>query len=78
MIMPKPPLDPPIADQAPTAGDLTDYDHEHLVTHLCLLDADAKVPIGRKWRGWCCVLIRRMNPSGRAAPGKANWRALNG
>ncbi len=24
--MPKPPLDPPVADQAPTASDLTDYD----------------------------------------------------
>ena len=39
--MPKPPLDPPVADQAPTAGDLTAYDHEHLVTYLRLLDADA-------------------------------------
>jgi hypothetical protein len=39
MIMPKPPLDPPVADQAPTAGDLTDYDREHLVTYLRLLDA---------------------------------------
>ena len=25
--MPNRPLDPPIADQAPTAGDLTGYDH---------------------------------------------------
>ena len=39
--MPKPPLDPPIADRAPTAGDLTAYDHEHFVTYLRLLDADA-------------------------------------
>jgi hypothetical protein len=44
--MPKPPLDPPVADQAPTAGDLTDYDHEHLVTYLRLLDADAE---GADW-----------------------------
>jgi len=27
--MPKPPLDPPVADQAPTASDLTGYDEEH-------------------------------------------------
>jgi hypothetical protein len=39
--MPKPPLDPPVADQAPTGGELTAYDHEHLVTYLRLLDADA-------------------------------------
>ena len=42
MIMPKPPLDPPVADQAPVADGLTDYDHEHLVTYLRLLDADAE------------------------------------
>jgi hypothetical protein len=46
MIMPTPPLDPPVADQAPTAGDLTGYDHEHLVTYLRLLDADAE---GADW-----------------------------
>ena len=40
--MAKPPLDPPIADQAPTAGELTDYDREHLVIYLRLLDADAE------------------------------------
>jgi hypothetical protein len=45
-IMPKPPLDPRVADQAPTAGDLTAYDHEHLVTYLRLLDADAE---GADW-----------------------------
>jgi hypothetical protein len=45
-IMPKPPLDPPVADQAPTAGDLTGYDQEHLVTYLRLLDADAE---GEDW-----------------------------
>jgi hypothetical protein len=26
LIMPKPPLDPPVADQVPTASDLTAYD----------------------------------------------------
>ena len=46
MIMPTPPLDPPVADQAPTAGDLTGYDQEHLVTYLRLLDADAE---GADW-----------------------------
>jgi hypothetical protein len=46
MIMPNPPLEAPVADQAPTAGDLTGYDHEHLVTYLRLLDADAE---GADW-----------------------------
>jgi hypothetical protein len=46
MIMPNPPLDPPVADQAPTTGDLTGYDQEHLVTYLRLLDADAE---GADW-----------------------------
>jgi hypothetical protein len=46
MIMPKPPLDPPVADQAPAADDLTGYDFEHLVTYLRLLDADAE---GADW-----------------------------
>ena len=46
MIMPRPPLDPPVADQAPEADNLTGYDHEHLVTYLRLLDADAE---GADW-----------------------------
>ena len=44
--MPKPSSDPPVADRAPTAGDLTPYDQEHLVTYLRLLDADAE---GADW-----------------------------
>jgi Uncharacterized conserved protein (DUF2285) len=46
MIMAKPPLDPPVADHAPSASELTSYDHEHLVTYLRLLDADAE---GADW-----------------------------
>ena len=41
MIKPRPPLDPPVADQAPHADELTGYDYEHLVTYLRLLDAEA-------------------------------------
>jgi hypothetical protein len=44
--MPKPPLDPSVADQAATSDDLTDCDREHLVTYLRLLDADAE---GADW-----------------------------
>jgi hypothetical protein len=45
--MRKPPLDPDIADTAPTDGMLTPYDHEHVITYLRLLDADAE---GADWR----------------------------
>ena len=42
MSLQKPPLDPDVADVAPFAPTLTDYDMEHLVTYLRLLDADAE------------------------------------
>ena len=40
--MTEPMLDPPIADAAPSADGITDYDRLHLVTYLRLLDADAE------------------------------------
>jgi len=39
--MPAPPLDPPVANEAPTSDVLTGYDQEHLITYLRLLDAEA-------------------------------------
>ena len=47
MPMQKPPLDPDVADAAPSAPTLTAYDQEHVVTYLRLLDADAE---GADWR----------------------------
>jgi hypothetical protein len=44
--MPQIPLDPSVSDQAPDGDIPTDYDHEHLVTYLRLLDADAE---GADW-----------------------------
>jgi hypothetical protein len=38
----KPPLDPDVADIAPSDSALTAYDEEHLITYLHLLDADAE------------------------------------
>ena len=38
----RPPLDPDVAEMAPSAPSLTAYDQEHLVTYLRLLDADAE------------------------------------
>jgi Uncharacterized conserved protein (DUF2285) len=43
----RPPLDPDVADTAPTDPALTVYDEEHLITYLRLLDADAE---GADWR----------------------------
>ena len=42
-----PPLNPDIADTAPTASTLTAYDEEHVVTYLRMLDAEAD---GADWR----------------------------
>jgi hypothetical protein len=45
--MRSPPLDPDVADLAPSEPALTPYDQEHLITYLRLLDADAE---GADWR----------------------------
>ena len=45
--MQKPPLDPDVADTAPSGAVMTAYDEEHLVTYLRMLDADAE---GADWR----------------------------
>jgi hypothetical protein len=39
--MQKPPLNPDVADTAPSDSALTVYDEEHIITYLRLLDADA-------------------------------------
>jgi hypothetical protein len=43
----RPPLDPDVDDLAPSDPALTDYDVEHLVCYLRLLDAEAE---GADWR----------------------------
>ena len=58
--MQKPPLDPDVADVAPSDPVLTVYDEEHVITYLRLLDADAK---GADWRDVArivLILIREM------------------
>jgi hypothetical protein len=45
--MGNPPNDPDVADTAPTDPTLTDYDRQHFVTYLRLLDADDE---GADWR----------------------------
>jgi hypothetical protein len=45
--MQKPPLDPVVADTAPSDSVLTVYDEEHVITYLRLLDVDMQ---GADWR----------------------------
>jgi hypothetical protein len=46
--MQKPPLDPDVADTAPSdSSKLTVYDEEHIITYLRLLDANAQ---GADWK----------------------------
>jgi hypothetical protein len=52
--MQQPPLDPDVADTAPSGPVLTGYDQEHLVTYLRLLDADAD---GADWRDVARIVL---------------------
>jgi hypothetical protein len=52
--MQTPPLDPDIADIAPSGNVLTFYDNEHVVTYLRLLDAHAE---GADWREVARVVL---------------------
>jgi hypothetical protein len=44
--MQKPPLDPDVADTAPSDSGLTVYDEEHIITYLRMLDAKVE---GADW-----------------------------
>jgi hypothetical protein len=44
--MPKPSLNPKVADAPPATDALTGYDEEHLITYLRLLDAESE---GADW-----------------------------
>ena len=49
-----PPLDPDVADTAPSSSVLSVYDEEHFITYLRLLDADAK---GADWRDVARIVL---------------------
>ena len=49
-----PPLNPDVADFAPSNPALTVYDHEHAVTYMRLLDADAE---GADWRDVARIVL---------------------
>jgi Uncharacterized conserved protein (DUF2285) len=52
--MQKPPLDPDVADTAPSDSVLTSYDEEHVITYLRLLDADAQAA---DWRDVARIVL---------------------
>jgi hypothetical protein len=53
-VMPNPPLEPDVANEAPQGEVLTPYDEEHLVTYLRLLDAEAE---GEDWDEVALVVL---------------------
>ena len=61
-----PPLDPDVADTAPSGPVLTSYDQEHLVTYLRLLDAEAD---GADWRDVAQIVLHLDPERDSIAPG---------
>ncbi|WP_426424162.1 DUF2285 domain-containing protein [Bradyrhizobium genosp. A] len=53
--MPKLPLDPDIADTAPSDPMPTPYDHEHVIIYLRLLAADSE---GAEWQEVARIVLR--------------------
>jgi hypothetical protein len=51
-----PPLDPDVADLAPSDPVLTVYHHEHAVTYMRMLDADTE---GADWRELARTVLDR-------------------
>ena len=67
--MQTPPLDPPVSDTAPSAGVLTSYDEQHLVTYLRLLDADAE---GADWRE-VALIVLHIDPAREPDRARRAW-----
>ena len=68
--MQKPPLDPDVANEAPTAPILTGYEEEHLITYLRLLDAETD---GADWTAVARIVLHLdpdREPDAPGAPGR--------
>jgi hypothetical protein len=68
--MKKTPLDPDVADVAPTDSMLTLYDEEHIITYLRLLDADA---VGADWQKVTQIVLH-LDPAREPGPRAARIR----
>jgi Uncharacterized conserved protein (DUF2285) len=69
LTMHSPPLDPPVADTAPTDGVLTGYDEQHLVTYLRLLDAAKE---GADWQE-VAKLVLHIDPAREPVRARRAW-----
>jgi T6SS, Transcription factor, DNA binding domain len=67
----KPPLDPPVADLAPTDPILTGYDEQHLITYLRLLDAESD---GADWREVARVVLK-IDPNSQPQRARRAWES---
>ena len=69
--MQPPPLDPPIAETAPSDASVTGYDEQHLIVYLRLLDADTE---DADWREVARIVLG-LDPVREADRAKAIWRS---
>jgi hypothetical protein len=69
--MPNLPLDPDVADTAPSDSVLTVYDEEHIITICACSTRTQRVRTGAKLPEQCCILIRNMSPIEPAGRSKA-------
>jgi hypothetical protein len=67
--MQKPPLDPDVADEAPSESILTGYDEQHLITYLRLLDAE------RDGADWTAVarIVLHLDPHREPERARRAW-----
>jgi hypothetical protein len=68
-LMHTPPLDPLVADAAPTDSILTGYDEQHLVTYLRLLDAAEE---NADWQE-VAKLVLHIDPASEPARARRAW-----
>ncbi len=69
--MQTPPLDPEVADTAPTSTTLTGYDEQHLVTYLRLLDADSE---GADWKEVAQIVLH-IDPERQPDRARLAWES---
>jgi len=69
--MRKPSFDPKFSDLAPAADTLTDYDQEHLVSYLRLLDAEAE---GADWAEVVRIVLR-IDPAREPERARRVWES---
>jgi hypothetical protein len=64
-------FDLPIADEAPNSSTLTNYDEQHLLTYLRLLDAHAE---GAEWDE-AALLVLHIDPIRQPARARRAWES---